>query len=140
MRAGDIEADDYRTIKSESEEKIYRLEAKLTASVSETTDIEPLLNKAISNISQLNLLYTNGSITQKRKIIGSMFPKKLTFDGFQYRTNRINEAITLISLLDKELQSKKNGTSCDISNLSQEVIWLGLEPRTHTLKVYCSTN
>jgi len=24
--------------------------------------------------------------------------------------------------------------------LSQEVNWLGLEPRTHTLKVYCSTN
>ncbi|PQV61521.1 hypothetical protein CLV53_102133 [Sediminibacterium magnilacihabitans] len=24
--------------------------------------------------------------------------------------------------------------------MSQEVIPLGLEPRTHTLKVYCSTN
>jgi hypothetical protein len=98
----DIEADDYRIIKSESEEKIHRLEAKLTASITETTDIEPLLNKAISNISQLDVLHSNGSITQKRKIISSMFPEKLTFDGSQYRTNRINETFNLISLINKK--------------------------------------
>ena len=98
LLAGDIEADDYRIIRSESEEKIHRLEAKLTAPVTETTDIEPLLNKLVSNISQLDLLYVNGSIIQKRKIIGSMFPEKLTFDGFQHRTNRVNEAINLMCL------------------------------------------
>jgi site-specific DNA recombinase len=140
LLAGDIEGDDYRTIKSESEEKIHRLEAKLTAFVTETTDIEPLLNKAISNISQLDVLYANGSITQKRRIISSMFPEKLTFDGFQYRTNRLNEAINLMCLIHNKLEGKKNGTSPLFSDLSQEVIRLGLEPRTHTLKVYCSTN
>ena len=69
-----------------------------------------------------------------------MFPENLTFDGFQYRTNRINEASTFISLISKKSTGKKNGTSLDNSDLSQEVNWLGLEPRTHTLKVYCSTN
>ncbi len=63
LLAGDIEDSDYRTIKSKSEEKIHRLEAKLTASVTETTDIEPLSNGAISNLSQLDSLYPNGSIT-----------------------------------------------------------------------------
>ena len=38
-----------------------------------------------------------------------MFPEKLTFDGFQHRTNRINEAINLMSLIDKVLESKKMG-------------------------------
>lgn len=42
LLAGDIEADDYRTIKSETEEKISRFEAKLAVSVKDTTDIEPL--------------------------------------------------------------------------------------------------
>ena len=121
LLAGDIEADDYRTIKFESEEKIHRLEAKLTASITETTDIEPLLNKAISNISQLDVLYANGSITQKRKIISSMFPEKLTFDGFQYRTNRVNEAINLMCLIGNQLEGKKNGTSPNFSDLSQQV-------------------
>lgn len=111
-----------------------------SVSVKNTTDIETLLKTAISNISKLDILYVEGSVTQKRKIIGSIFPEKLTFDGFQYRTNRVNEAISLMCLLSKQLEGKKNGTSPNFLDLSQQVIWLGLEPRTHTLKVYCSTN
>ena len=140
LLSGDIEADDYRVIKSECEERINRLEAQLTASVADTTNVEPLWDKAISNISQLDVLYLEGTVTQQRKIISSMFPEKLTFDGFQYRTNRVNEAINLICLIDNKLEGKKNGTSLNISDLSQEVIPLGLEPRTLTLKVLCSTN
>ena len=140
LLAGDIEADDYRIIKSESEEKINRLEAKLTASITDTTNIGPLLEKAITNISQLDILYKNGSIVQKRKIIGSMFPENLTFDGFQYRTTRVNEAINLMCLIDSKLKGKKNGTSAKILDLSQEVIPLGFEPRTHALKGRCSTS
>jgi len=126
LLAGDIEADDYRVIKSETEEKINRFEAKLAVSVKDTTDIEPLINTAISNISQLEILYTKGSVTQKRKIIGSMFPEKLTFDGFQYRTTRVNEAINLITLINKKLEVKKNGTNHLSSDLSHHVIPLGL--------------
>lgn len=88
LLAGDIEAYDYRSIKSESEEKIHRLEAKLTAFVTEMTNIEPSLNGAISNLLQLDVLCTNGSITQKRKIISSMVLKKLTFDGFNIELQR----------------------------------------------------
>ena len=104
---GGIDAGDYRSIKLQSEEQINRLEAKLTASITETTDIDSLLSKAINNISKIDILYANGSITQKRKIIGSMFPEKLIFDEFQHRTNRINEAIKLMCLIDNKLESKK---------------------------------
>jgi hypothetical protein len=44
---GDIKADDDRIFKSQTEEKINRFEAKLTVSIKDTTDIEPLLNTAI---------------------------------------------------------------------------------------------
>ncbi len=59
-----------------------------------------------------------------------MFPKKLTFDGFQYRTNRVNEAISLMCLIDKQIHGKKNGTSPRFSDLSQEVTPQGFEPWT----------
>ena len=140
LLTGDIEADDYRTIKSETEEKINRMEAKLTATASPSINIEPLLDMAITNISQLDTLYEQGTVTQQRKIVGSMFPEKLTFDGFQYRTTRVNEALRLMLLFDKTLQGKKNGTNQNFSDLSQEVIPLGFEPRTPTLKVLCSTS
>ena len=75
LLSGDIDPDDYRTIKSESEEKIHTLDAKPNSSVAETIDIESLLGKAISNIPQIDILYANGSIIQKRKIISSIFPE-----------------------------------------------------------------
>ncbi len=50
-----------------------------------------------------------------------MFPEKLIFDGFEHRTNRVNEAITIMCLIEKEFEGKKNGTSHNILNLSQQV-------------------
>jgi len=71
-------------MKSEIETRITRLEAKLTGSISDSENIEPLWDKTISNISNLGSLYESGNITQKIKIIGSVFPEKLTFDGIQF--------------------------------------------------------
>lgn len=109
LLAGDIESDDYRLIKSETEEKINRWEAKLTASATDTTNMKPLWDKAISNISQLEILYTEGTVIQKRKIISSMFPEKLTFDGFQHRTIRVNDSIGLMCLITGKLKEQKMG-------------------------------
>lgn len=88
------------------------------------------VDKAISHISQLDVLYENGTIAQKRKIIRSVFPEKLTFDGFQFRTTRINEALEYILLVDNEIGGKKNGTNSSILNLSREVTPERLEPPT----------
>ena|GEM_PF-981585 len=115
---------------AESEERINRLEAKLSASVTDTTNIEPLWDKAISSISNLDVLYENGTVTKKRKIIGSMFPEKLTFDGFQYRTARVNEALVLMLLIDSKIKGKKNGTNPSFLDLSREVTPPGFEPRS----------
>ena len=131
LLSGDLDADDYRIIKSESEKTINRLEVKLTATATDTSHIAPLWDKAISTMSQLDVLYEKGTVIQKRKVVSSMFPEKLTFDGFQYRTQRVNEAINLISLIDNKLKGIKKGTSHSISDLSQEVTPQGLEPWTH---------
>jgi hypothetical protein len=98
----------------------------------------------------IRTLYLDGMVYQqtdtlsspgcKRQIIGSIFPEKLTFDGQIFRTTRLNEAVQLIYSLDVAFRENKNGTSLDFSNLSHQVNALGLEPRTHTFKVYCSTN
>jgi site-specific DNA recombinase len=76
----------------------------------------------------------------KRQIIGSMFQEKLAFDGENFRTAKLNEAAQLIYNLGVAFRENKNGTRSGLSDLSHEVNPLGLEPRTHTLKVYCSTN
>ncbi len=97
LLCGDIEGDDYRAIKSECEGKINRLEAKLKAAVTFQTTVEPLWDKAFSNIAQLDTFYRDGSVELKRKVVGSMFPENIIFHGCQHRTKRLNEIINIIS-------------------------------------------
>ena len=69
-----------------------------------------------------------------------MFRKFMSFSGTGHRTSKMIFKSTYIYQNNSKLQSKKNGTSLSFLDLSQEVIPLGFEPRTHTLKVYCSTS
>jgi site-specific DNA recombinase len=140
LLTGDIDAVDFRIVKTDCEKQITILEAKLSAITDEKEDIAPILDKAVNTLSIIDTIYEKGDTIKKRQIAGSMFPEKLTFDGKIFRTARVNEAVSLIYTLDVAFRENKNGTSIDFSNLSHEVIPLGLEPRTHTLKVYCSTN
>jgi len=121
LLSGNIESDDYRTIKSDIDAKIHRIEAKLTGALSPVLNVEPLLDSAIANISQLDSLYESGTVLQQRKIIGSMFPEKLTFDGLEYRTTRVNEALTTMLLIFSKLSIKKKGTNHQFDDLSQKV-------------------
>jgi site-specific DNA recombinase len=48
----------------------------------------------------LNTYFINASIEIQQKIIGSVFPDKLIFDGEKYRTIRKNELLELILRMD----------------------------------------
>ena len=74
---------------------------------------------------RLDTLYAKADIKRKREIIGSMYPEKLTFDGFTYRTARVNEAARLIYILDKGFKEMKNGKSNGFSRLSRWVVPTG---------------
>ncbi len=134
-----LDPEDYRSIKKECETSILGLERQL-AEISTIFDYQPVLDKALNILDQLDKIYKEADIILKREIIGSMFPEKLEFNGEHYRTARINEAARLICSIGKGFSEIKKGTNLKISALSPYVIPLGLEPRTHTLKVYCSTN
>lgn len=127
----DIDPMDYRTIKSECENKLVRLEAKLAETAVNTTTtigIDKLIEKAVSTLSHLDIIYTEADVTRKREIIGSIYPEKLSFDGFQYRTARINEAAQLIYQINNVLEAKKDRKSYDVSHLSGWVAPTGIEP------------
>jgi len=96
LLANEIEHSEYRLIKSDYEKKITGLESKLLELSKESNNIEPLLNKAIATLTSLDKLYENANNENKREIIGSIYPEKLTFDGFHYRTARLNEVVRLI--------------------------------------------
>ena len=71
-------------------------------------NIDELLDKALDVLCNLNQLYEEGDLKRKRNIIGSIFPEKVTFSGFYYRTARINEVVRLMYAMDANLGENKN--------------------------------
>jgi site-specific DNA recombinase len=140
LLSGDIDALDFKTIKAECEKQISVLEGKIGSMSEEIGDMAPILDKAIENLAKLDSVWIEATTIKKRQMVGSIFPEKLVFEGENFRTARVNEAVGLIYRLDAAFRRKENGTSDIFVDLSHQVNALGLEPRTHTLKVYCSTN
>ncbi|MFM9911168.1 MAG: hypothetical protein ACKVOW_17645 [Chitinophagaceae bacterium] len=68
----------------------------------------------------LDKIYEKADNKMKREIIGSIYPEKLVFDGFRYRTTRLNEAVELIYNLDKGFGENKNGQT--ESNFSLSIL------------------
>ena len=116
-----IEPADFREMKSEYSAKLERLEANLNASNDDQVDIKELLDKGVNNLLRLEYLYETADSEKKRDIISSMYPEKLTFDGFTLRTTRINEVIRIIYSMGEGYSEIKNRTNGNKSNLSCNV-------------------
>jgi site-specific DNA recombinase len=97
-----IEVADYQLMKSECEEKIRRIEAKLvdsTRQMDSDIDIEKIVNEAIANLKVLFYLYKNANIKDKQTIIGSIFPEKWIFSDSKGRTGNITKQLHLSTTL-----------------------------------------
>jgi hypothetical protein len=108
-------------MKTEYTTKLEKLEAKLSATENDNVSIDHLLDKGVKNLLMLDLIYEDGGIEKKREVISSMYPEKMTFDGFVLRTHRINEAVRFIYIINSELGQNKNRTNLKNSNLSCQV-------------------
>ena len=64
----------------------------------------------------------------KREIINSIYPEKLVFDGFNYQTARLNEAVELIYMLGEGFSENENGQTESNFDLSTFVPTKGIEP------------
>ncbi|WP_304067081.1 recombinase family protein [Pedobacter glucosidilyticus] len=128
---GDIDPTDYKLIKAECEDLINRLEAKLSNTVINPLakfNIDELLEKVIDSFSKLDELYRNADVKRKRKLISSIYPGKLDFDGIRYRTLQTNVFTDTILLINKNLEGIKKGKDSDFKNLSLMVARRGIEP------------
>ena len=137
---GILDDEDFFHIKKETNERIERIENQLGQLATNFREIDDLFETAAYQLYNLRERYENGTSEEQRMILGSIFPEKIVFDGTQHRTPRVNEVIKLIYQKTSVLEGNKKGTNLSFVDLSQEVIRLGLEPRTPTLKVLCSTS
>lgn len=120
-----IEADDYKVMKKECEDKLKRLELSLsnmTRQKSNIMSIDRMVQKAIDALSNLKNYYRDADVHGKRELLGCIFRDKLKFDGKKYRTTRLNEAAGLIYQINRNLRENINGKDAKLSLLSREVV------------------
>ncbi|MEN9686068.1 MAG: hypothetical protein RLZZ28_1854, partial [Bacteroidota bacterium] len=82
---------------------------------------------ACSFLFDISGYYSKASFFSKQKLIGSIFPKNLTFDGKSYRTERINEVFALLFNVDRAYKQKQPNKNVELSSWAPPS---GLEPET----------
>lgn len=133
---GDIDPADYKTIKTDTEHEIEVLEAKLSeedGKVAKLADIEPIVDSAIETLAQIHVMYCKSDTEKKRRIIGSIYPKKFTFEEIKDRTAEVKDVFKFTYLINKELGSKKRRANPENLDLPAWVLPPGLEPGTKRL-------
>lgn len=134
----EIDAEDYKIIKTECNETLRKLEANLTDLPSRSDSlksIENLIDIVLDQYSDIIGYYTKNGIEEQRRLIGSMYPKNICFDGTQHRTTYLNEPLDLILMINSELHGIKKGESLSFKKLSPIVAGRGIAPPPTRVKI-----
>jgi site-specific DNA recombinase len=140
---GDIDGADYKAIKSENEHKIVVLEAKLSeigTEVIKVQDLEPIVDGAISTLTKIGVIYWKSEPDIQRKIIGSIYPEKFTFEELKERTATVSDPFRITYLINKRLCEQKSGTTDQNLELSRWVNPLEFEPFLSNFSSYKTFN
>jgi site-specific DNA recombinase len=131
IASNEIEADDFKAIKADCNKALKLMEDKLENLPSKNDSlrtIESLLDILVAKFSNIQMHFKKSSVIEKRKLIGSMYPKNLCFDGIGHRTPYLSEPLSLILQINKQLQCIKKGEKLSLNNLSPLVAPRGIEP------------
>ncbi len=133
-----IEADDYRDLKNQYTTDLQRLEAKISIEKEHSSDINQLIGKGLDSLMSVRNMYASAEMDVKRKIIGSIFPEKMSFENKSLRTGRLNEFVKCIYMIDSKLPKNKTGQNENNFALSCLVTPSGFKPETPTSVVWYS--
>ncbi len=98
------------------------------------------LTYSLNLISNLGKFFQSATCEVKSKLLGSIFPEKLLFDGKNYRTHSFNGMLNLIFKETKHLQGNKKESDSKKRSQTHLGCDVGLEPTTPRTTIWCSTN
>ncbi|MFD2147464.1 recombinase family protein [Mucilaginibacter antarcticus] len=108
----DIDAADFRAVKVEAEREIIVLESKISdlrSNNMSVSEVEKTLDSAMVKLTAIDAIYCKSDHYGKRKLIGSIYPEKFTFEDLKVRTAKTGEIFSFIYLINKELRGQKKG-------------------------------
>lgn len=90
--------------------------------------VEPKLGYAISLISNIDRFILDAPVSLKIKLLGSMFPQKIEFDGKNYRTKSYNKVLDFIYQQTNKLRFGEKESEESFTTFSASVPRAGIEP------------
>jgi site-specific DNA recombinase len=127
---GKISPAEYSNMRTKYEQVKSKALLELEGLKLTSQDFEAQLERALKQVANLSTLYAQLDLDRKARLLGSIFPEKLQFDGEKCRTTKINEVIRLGLALDKGSEKVKTGQISDKLILSGWVEHIGVEPMT----------
>ena len=131
---------DYHSMKERIEKQIRDLKFEQEQILSIDTNFDSKLDFGLNLLSNLDKFFDLMDVETKYYLIGLIFPEKLQFQKNKYQTTKINEFVNTILSDNAGYRAKIKRLTSISESQSHQVIPLGLEPRTPSLKVMCSTN
>lgn len=99
---------DYIEIKNRYLSNLRDLQAQKATLLSRDSSMKKYMRYALGLLQSLTVHYHEASFDLKHKLIGSIFPEKLVFDGSTYRTIGKNNIIDLLFNNSKGFKADRN--------------------------------
>ncbi|MBO7049542.1 MAG: recombinase zinc beta ribbon domain-containing protein [Bacteroidaceae bacterium] len=129
---------DGQIAKEEKEDTIQRITKEMVSLENQIEEqrlinnpsIKKMIDYSINLIANMGKFFEQAPMEVRIKLLGSIFPEKIEFDGENYRTNSYNKMLEYIYQNSKQLQGKRKES--DLKNHSQSHLGcpVGLEPTT----------
>ena len=93
---GNLTSEAHTRITERYEKQIKELQERINLLQSDTKGLKDKIDYSVNIIANLRNFMIDAPVKTKCKILSSMFPKKIEFDGEKYRTNEYNQVLDLI--------------------------------------------
>ena len=129
LLSGTISDANYNRISQRYEKQLNELKQQIEVMKNPNrANIEPKLSYSISLLDNMEGFFRDAPVKVKIKLLGSIFPEKIEFDGKNYRTNGYNKVLDLIYQQTKELREPKKVDGERFSSFPASVPRAGVEP------------
>ncbi|GAA3594727.1 recombinase family protein [Flavivirga amylovorans] len=124
---GEFDSTEYRNAKERYSKKLNQLREKQD-NLKESNKVLSIYKNGLEKLQNFDNQFINSDIEHKRKLLGSIFPEKFQFVNHKVRTEDINPILLKIASINKGLKGNKKRDKSNNSDLSHEVLKVGIEP------------
>ena len=118
---GNLKDESYNRITENCERQIQELKGRIELLQTDTKELKEKIDYSVNIIANLRIFMLDAPVKVKCKILSSMFPQKIEFDGEKYRTHSYNQVLDLIFQETNKLRGYGEKESAKSEEVSHSV-------------------